>query len=59
MTFLHKCKDKSKNHKEAEGNSRILLENKHLLNKIMESRIKKSDTPSQSYHLNMYEKRNR
>lgn len=54
MTFLHKCKDRSKNHKEAEDNSKILLENKHLLNKIMDSRIKKSDTPSQSYHLNMY-----
>lgn len=43
MNFLQTCKDKSKMHKNNEENTKIVYENKHLLNKIMQSRLRKAD----------------
>ena len=59
MTFLHKCKNVAKDHHTAEESSKIVLENKHLLNKILKNRTRKFEVSSQSYHLAMHEKRNR
>lgn len=59
MNFLHKCKVVSKHHKDSEEVIKVSYENKNLLDKIMRARDKKADPPSQSYHLNMHEKRNR
>lgn len=41
MTFLHKCKNIAKGHKNSESDSRIIQENKHLLNKILNNRARK------------------
>lgn len=59
MNFLHKCKIVSKQHKDSQEVIKVSYENKNLLNKIMQARDKKMQPPSQSYHLNMHEKRNR
>lgn len=59
MNFLNRCKQVSKNHKDSEQVVKIVHENKLLLSKIIEARDKKMAPPSQSYHLAMYEKRNR
>ena len=36
-----------------------MLENKHLLNKILKNRTRKFEGPSESYHLAIHERRNR
>lgn len=59
MSFLNRCKQVSKHHKDSEQVVKIVHENKLLLSKIMEARDKKMPVPAHSYHLAMYEKRNR
>jgi len=59
MKFLQKCKQTSRQHKDSENVLKVYHENKHLLNKIIEVREKKAEPMSESYHLNMHEKRNR
>ena len=59
MSFLNKCRTAAKGHQSAEDQSKIVAENKHLLDKILRVRNRKFAIPSQTYHLAMHEKRNR
>ena len=59
MTFLNKTKYVANKHRHNESQSLIGNENKHLLDKIVKAKNRKSPEKKNSYSLAMYEKRYR